>query len=444
MIDFEDTPVPNASIEDIDLSFVKEYTKKLGYGKSPEKYLRENKEFIAGKGKKLEISSAAILLFGKNPERFFPRARIRFVRYEGTKAKVGAEMNVMEDVVFVGRILQVTEQALAFVGSQIKEDIYLGADNRLITTPEYPEFAWKEMIVNAIAHRDYSIKGTDIQIKMFDNRLTVESPGTLPGMVRLNNMRHVHFSRNPKIVQFLHEYGYLQELGEGVDRLFDVMKAAGLPEPEYRVDAFMLYASIYNTQKNENCGGSTTATAPVTTTASSVTTTVSIPSTTTADGPTTTVSRPADTVRATETATVRKTTAITGTPDTTTVSTSTTTVGATTTTVDSAAMTSDNKNAEKKAAKKLAPKDAIKVASKVEAILNFCAQPQSREEIMKHCGLKNKNHFIKAYLRALLKSGALSMTIPDKPNSPNQKYLAVGSSEARAMGAKVMEEGSKG
>lgn len=414
MIDFEDTPVPNASIEDIDLSFVKEYTKKLGYGKSPEKYLRENKEFIAGKGKKLEISATAILLFGKNPERFFPRARVRFVRYEGTEAKVGAEMNVTKDVVFVGRILQVTEQALAFVGSQIKEHTYLGANTRFVTTPEYPEFAWKELIVNAIAHRDYSIKGTDIQIKMFDNRLTVESPGTLPGMVRLNNMRHVHFSRNPKIAQFLHEYEYVQEFGEGVDRLFDVMKAAGLPEPEYRVDAFMLYASIYNTQRNDSCGGTTPATAPVTTTAN--------PVTTTANGPTTTVRM----------------------PDTSTVSTPTTTVGTTTTTADGAAMTSDNRNAANKAAKKVAQKDVTKVTTKVEAILSFCAQPQSREEIMKHCGLKNKNHFIKAYLRPLLKSGALSMTIPDKPNSPNQKYLAVGSSEARAMGAKVMEEGSKG
>ena len=112
--------------------------------------------------------------FGRNPKRFFPRARIRFVRYEGTEAKVGAEMNVIKDVVFEGRILQVTEKALEFVRGQIKERTYLGADTRFVTEPEYPEFAWKELIVNAVAHRDYSIKGTDIQIKMFDDRLTVE------------------------------------------------------------------------------------------------------------------------------------------------------------------------------------------------------------------------------------------------------------------------------
>ena len=114
------------------------------------------------------------LLFGKNPKHFFPRARIRFIRYEGTEARVGAAMNVIKDVSFEGRILQVTEKALEFVRSQIKERTYLGADARFVTESEYPEFAWKELIVNAVAHRDYSIKGTDIQIKMFDNRLTVE------------------------------------------------------------------------------------------------------------------------------------------------------------------------------------------------------------------------------------------------------------------------------
>lgn len=78
-----------------------------------------------------------MLLFGKNPKHYFPRARIRFVRYEGTEAKVGAEMNVIKDVVFEGRVLQVIEKALEFVRSQIKERTYLGADTRFVTEPEY-------------------------------------------------------------------------------------------------------------------------------------------------------------------------------------------------------------------------------------------------------------------------------------------------------------------
>ena len=143
------------------------------------------------------------------------------------------------------------EKSLDFVRSQIKERTKLGADGRFHTTPEYPEFVWKEIIINAIAHRDYSIKGTDIQIKMFDDRITVESPGILPGIVRLNNLRTVHFSRNPNIARFLHEYDDVQEFGEGIDRMYNEMENAGLPAPEYTDNAFMLNVTIKNGVTNE-------------------------------------------------------------------------------------------------------------------------------------------------------------------------------------------------
>ena len=72
-------------------------------------------------------------------------------------------------------------------------------------------------MVNAATHRDYGIKGTDIQIKMFDDRLEVDSPGAFAGMVKKENIRYTHFSRNPKIAAFLKDYGYVKESGEGVD-----------------------------------------------------------------------------------------------------------------------------------------------------------------------------------------------------------------------------------
>ncbi len=250
---YEDEPVFRSSVGDIDMEFVDEYCKKIGYGKTAEEYIRQNHDFVVEHDGRKEMSGAALLLFGKDPQRFFPRARVRFIRYDGTEAKVGTEMNVIKDVTFNGRILDVVRQALDFVQGQIKERTRLGEDGRFVTTPEYPEFAWKEIIVNAIAHRDYSIKGTDIQIKMFDDRITVESPGTLPGIVRLNNLRTVHFSRNPKIAEFLHQYEYVKEFGEGIDRMFNEMKNAGLPEPEYTNNAFMLNVTIRNnTNGSEN------------------------------------------------------------------------------------------------------------------------------------------------------------------------------------------------
>lgn len=334
---FEDIPVRNATLNDIDMDFVEVYIKKIGYMKSVSEYLRGNKDFIVTRNGQEEISSAAILLFGKNPQRFFPRARVRFIRYEGIEAKVGTEMNVVKDVIFEGKILDMVRKSTEFVQGQIREHTFLGQDGRFVTIPELPEFCWNELIVNAIGHRDYSIAGTDIQIKMFDDHFTVESPGTLPGLVRTNNIREIHFSRNPKIFEFLHEYEYVKEFGEGVDRMFREMEASRLPDPEYRTVEFMLYATLKNQKWVER------------------------------------QIAPQDTLQDSPQDTLQDT-----------------------------------------------PQDLL---SNEEKLLLLCEVPHSQVEMMDHLGLSDRKHFRIKYLRPLLESGKLVMTIPDKPNSRNQKYV---------------------
>ena len=248
---FEDKPVPDADIDDIDMDFVKSYMDKIGYSKSPMEYLLENKGFVKEKNHSFQVSTAAILLFGKNPQLYFPRARVRFIRYEGIRECVGAQMNVIKDVIFEGNILNMLTKAISYLDTQIKEKTYLGADGLFVTEEEYPKFVRQEIIVNAITHRDYSIRGTDIQIKMFEDRIVVESPGRLPGLVKVGNIRHTHFSRNPKIAEFLRVYNFVKEYGEGVDRMCRELEAAGLQSPEYRVNAFMLQATIRNRLASE-------------------------------------------------------------------------------------------------------------------------------------------------------------------------------------------------
>lgn len=251
---FEDKPVPEADIEDIDMEFVKAYIQKIGYSKSPLEYLKENKGFVKEKKGNIQVSSAAILLFGKNPQLYFPRARVRFIRYEGIVEKSGTEMNVIKDVIFEGNILKIINDSIVFLDTQIKEKTYLGKDGKFVTEEEYPKFVRQEIVVNAVTHRDYSIRGTDIQIKLFDNRMVVESPGRLPGLVRAENIRYTHFSRNPKIAEFLKTYSFVKEYGEGVDRMYKELEAAGLRALEYYINSFMLQAIIYNSniEKPEN------------------------------------------------------------------------------------------------------------------------------------------------------------------------------------------------
>ena len=250
---YEDTTVYGATVDDIDMATVERYTELIGYTKSAKQYLQENNGFITtnAKGEK-QVSVACILLFGKYPQKFFPRGRTRFIRYKGTEERVGAEMNVIKDVTFEGTILDQVKATVAYLETQVEEHTFLGQHGQFVTHRDYPEFVIQEMVVNACCHRAYNIKGTEIQIKMFDNRLVFESPGRLPGTVKPSNIRHTHFSRNPKIAQFLKAYNFVKEFGEGVDRMCRELEANGTPHLSFHLDDFILKITIPKVVETES------------------------------------------------------------------------------------------------------------------------------------------------------------------------------------------------
>ena len=104
---------------------------------------------------------------------------------------------------------------------------------RFKTVPEYPRFAWFEGLVNAVAHRDYSLQGDYTRVMIFDDRMEITSPGTLPNRVTLENMRTTRFARNPKICHVLTSFEMVRELNEGVHRMYEEMDELGLPAPEF-------------------------------------------------------------------------------------------------------------------------------------------------------------------------------------------------------------------
>ncbi len=242
---YEDTAVYGATVDDIDMTAVERYTELIGYAKSAKQYLHENNNLITTNAKGEEqVSVACILLFGKYPQKFFPRGRTRFIRYKGTEERVGAEMNVIKDITFEGTILDQVKATIVYLETQVEEHTFLGQHGQFITNRDYPKFVIQEMVVNACCHRAYNIKGTEIQIKMFDNRLVFESPGRLPGTVKPSNIRHTHFSRNPKIAQFLKTYDFVKEFGEGVDRMCRELEANGTSHLSFHLDDFILKITI--------------------------------------------------------------------------------------------------------------------------------------------------------------------------------------------------------
>jgi len=140
--------------------------------------------------------------------------------------------------------LQQVQSAIAYLETQVTEHTFLGEEGLFVTNRNYPKFAIQEMVVNSCCHRDYSIRGTEIQIKMFDDRIVFETPGTLPGLVRIDNIRHTHFSRNPKIAEFLKAYKYVKEFGEGIDRICLELEKHGSAIPTFRLEAFILKTTL--------------------------------------------------------------------------------------------------------------------------------------------------------------------------------------------------------
>lgn len=101
-------------------------------------------------------------------------------------------------------------------------------------------------------NRDYSILGTDIMVKIFDNHYVVESPGILRGLVRIDTISQMHFTSNPKIVEFMREYKLVKEFGEGVDRMFREMAEADNPTPEYKQVEFMVKVQLNSSLREED------------------------------------------------------------------------------------------------------------------------------------------------------------------------------------------------
>lgn len=226
---FEDEVIPDATLEDIDTRLVQDFKNCFDISeRSIEEILKARRFLVNGK-----LTKAAILLFGKYPSGFFPQARVRFQRFDGTDMGTGSHFNVIKEVTFDDALPSLIVKARDFIRTQLREFQYLDDNGQFQILPEYPEFAWFEGLVNAVTHRDYSVYGDHIRVLMFDDRLEIHSPGKLPNIVTVENIKHERFSRNPRIARTLTEFGWVREMNEGVKRIYSEMESAFLHEPTY-------------------------------------------------------------------------------------------------------------------------------------------------------------------------------------------------------------------
>ena len=168
------------------------------------------------------------------PQRWHPRLQLRIITVSGTELRTGAEYNAKSDQTVTGNILELVEKGWEALRPQLVQ-ARLDKDARFGSTIMYPELACREALVNAIAHRDYSEEGRGIEIYVFDDRMEVRNPGKLLSSIKVEDLvrlKGVHHSRNAITARVLREFGYMRELGEGMRRMFALMKSSELKPPD--------------------------------------------------------------------------------------------------------------------------------------------------------------------------------------------------------------------
>ena len=224
--------VDGASVSDLDLDLVNRVTETVSPGLSQEKCLQflGLAEFDQ---EALRLRRAALLLFASDIRKWHPRSEIRLLQVAGSKLSTGSDYNVTRDETHEGNVFELLsggwEHVRQFLGQKRL------VDGTFQIQLHYPEDACREALVNAIAHRDYSIEGRSIEIMAFDDRLEIRNPGRLLSTVRLSELREgegVHDSRNTYIARVLREIGYMQEMGEGIRRISALLDGLELVPPE--------------------------------------------------------------------------------------------------------------------------------------------------------------------------------------------------------------------
>jgi ATP-dependent DNA helicase RecG len=248
-VTFESVPEKRASTGDLDVKLAAEYAARRRSGESWEQVLLEEGLLSLSDGQERLIpSNAAILLFGRNPTIFLGNCTIDLIRYEGIEQKVGTELNVIKRELFQGPLPQLLREAFEFVRTQVRERSPL-VGLTFESAPEYPEMAWQEAVVNAVGHRDYGILGSPIFVRLFDDRMEIESPGRIVPPNTMEDLRagkYIHCSRNPQIVRALKEMGFMRGFAEGIRRMTQEMERHDLSPPEFCEPNHSFRVTLFN------------------------------------------------------------------------------------------------------------------------------------------------------------------------------------------------------
>jgi len=230
---YDELPVPNTSIVDIDLEYLEEFLKRsLGggiedFGLKIDDLLR-NMKILTPYENGLATTIGGLIFFGKHPEYRLPYCKVTVVRFPGDDISEAFEKKDIE-----GKLVDQIERTERVLKDYLRSETKIEGFKKEEPRFEIPIEALREAVVNAIAHRNYQLS-SQIRIFIFDNRIEIKSPGKLPNTVTIENIK-LGFSlhRNPLIVSLLTKEHRMTELGTGIPRMIRLLKEHTGREPDF-------------------------------------------------------------------------------------------------------------------------------------------------------------------------------------------------------------------
>ena len=224
--------VDGATVNDLDIALIQSIADNHLRGLSVERYLQQTglAEYSPGG---LRLRMATLLLFAKDIQRWHPRCQVRILKVVGTQLRTGENYNVKSDQIVRGNIFDLIPNAWEQLRPFLADKTEFGTDAKFEQKYLYPEGASREALINALAHRDYSIQN-GIEIFIFDDRMEIKSPGALLSTLTIEDLKELqgaHESRNAFVAKVLSENKYMRELGEGIKRIFELMEQSELDKP---------------------------------------------------------------------------------------------------------------------------------------------------------------------------------------------------------------------
>jgi ATP-dependent DNA helicase RecG len=237
-LSFELTVAPTYQYpRDFDLKIIQDFCDSFRDREQKPEWTNEevllDRNLIVRSDNTLKPVNAFVLLAANRPGLAIPGCRVRVQRFDSEAEGAGEQYSPLRDKIIEGNLVKIIQDAREAISSIIFDVTWLNVDGKFVTTPEYPQWAWFESLVNACVHRSYSFSGTEITVKIFPDRMEIESPGGFVPPVNEKTIGFTRASRNHHLMDALRHLGYVRMAREGVRRIRESMQQYRLPEPKF-------------------------------------------------------------------------------------------------------------------------------------------------------------------------------------------------------------------